>query len=274
MRTTLQQTRQSHEEVWQRALTASWPACLCIAVAALTASPAGAQTLKAVKDRGALICGVSEGLYGFSARDDKGAWSGFDVDLCRALAAAIFNDASKVQFRRLDASDRFEALQSGSIDVLSRNSTWTMSRETELGLSFAGDHLTTTARASWCRSAEEGLRARARRRQGLRADRHHHRAQSRRLFPHQQDEVRGDRRPQPPTKRSRATMPGAATCSPPTSRSSHASGCGCQARRSRHPAGRHLQGAARPGGAAGRRAMVQHRASGCTSPCSMPRSSA
>ena len=93
--------------------------------------------LKAVKDRGALNCGVSEGLYGFSARDDKGNWSGFDVDLCRAIAAAIFNDAGKVNYTPLDASRRFEALQSGSIDVLSRNTTWTMSREIELGLSFA-----------------------------------------------------------------------------------------------------------------------------------------
>ena len=100
-------------------------------------SPVSAQTLKAVKDRGALNCGVSEGLYGFSARDDKGNWSGFDVDLCRALAAAIFNDASKVNYTPLASSHRFEALQSGSIDVLSRNTTWTMSREIELGLSFA-----------------------------------------------------------------------------------------------------------------------------------------
>ena len=104
----------------------------------LMTSPGVAQTLKAVKDRGALNCGVSEGLYGFSARDDKGNWSGFDVDLCRAIAAAIFNDASKVNYTPLAASRRFEGLQSGSIDVLSRNTTWTMSREIELGLSFAG----------------------------------------------------------------------------------------------------------------------------------------
>jgi general L-amino acid transport system substrate-binding protein len=108
------------------------------AAAALTASAASAQTLKAVKDRGALNCGVSEGLYGFSVRDDKGTWTGFDVDLCRAVAAAVFNDASKVRYTPLDASARFRSLQSGNIDVLSRNSTWTMSRETDLGLIFAG----------------------------------------------------------------------------------------------------------------------------------------
>jgi general L-amino acid transport system substrate-binding protein len=108
-------------------------------MAMTVAVPADAQqTLKAVKDRGTLNCGVSEGLYGFSSRDDKGAWSGFDVDFCRALAAAIFNDASKVNYVPLDASARFRALQQGNIDVLSRNSTWTMSREAELGLVFAG----------------------------------------------------------------------------------------------------------------------------------------
>jgi general L-amino acid transport system substrate-binding protein len=108
-------------------------------MAMTVAVPADAQqTLKAVKDRGTLNCGVSEGLYGFSSRDDKGAWSGFDVDFCRALAATIFNDASKVNYVPLDASARFRALQQGNIDVLSRNSTWTMSREAELGLVFAG----------------------------------------------------------------------------------------------------------------------------------------
>ena len=101
------------------------------------AGAASAQTLKGVKDRGALNCGVSEGLYGFSARDDKGNWSGFDVDLCRAIAAAIFNDATKVNYTPLATTNRFEALQAGRIDVLSRNTTWTMSREIELGLTFA-----------------------------------------------------------------------------------------------------------------------------------------
>jgi len=89
-----------------------------------------------VKERGNLVCGVSQGIIGFSA-PQGGDWSGFDVDFCRALAAAIFNDAAKVKFVPLNAGDRFRALQSGEIDVLSRNSTWTMSREGELGLVFA-----------------------------------------------------------------------------------------------------------------------------------------
>jgi len=97
-----------------------------------------AQTLKAVKERGALNCGVSQGLLGFSSMDDKNAWSGFDVDICRAVAAAIFGDPGKVTFLPLDAAARFTALQSDKIDLLSRNSTWTMSRESSLEIMFAG----------------------------------------------------------------------------------------------------------------------------------------
>src|SRR5436853_7296196 len=88
-----------------------------------------AQTLKKVKDRGSLICGVSQGLPGFSNPDDKGAWTGLDVDFCRAIAAAVFNDPAKVKFSPLSTKDRFEALKAGEIDVLSRNSTWTLSRD-------------------------------------------------------------------------------------------------------------------------------------------------
>lgn len=110
---------------------------VALIVAATSSFSATGQTLQAVKDRGQLICGVSEGLYGFSAMDDKGAWSGLDVDFCRALAAAIFNDPGKIKFVPLTALDRFEALKSGAIDVLSRNTTWTISREASFNLSFA-----------------------------------------------------------------------------------------------------------------------------------------
>jgi general L-amino acid transport system substrate-binding protein len=103
----------------------------------LLAQIAHAQTLNAVKARGHLVCGVSEGLYGFSAPDADNTWSGLDVDLCRAVAAAIFNDATKVEFVPLAAQDRFTPLKSGAIDILSRDTTWTMSREVALGLSFA-----------------------------------------------------------------------------------------------------------------------------------------
>ena len=106
--------------------------------AGLSAQAASAQTLKTVKDRGQLSCGVSQGLPGFSTPDDKGNWTGLDVDICRAIAAAIFNDATKIKFVPLSAKDRFTALQSGEIDVLSRNTTWTLSRDTSLGANFTG----------------------------------------------------------------------------------------------------------------------------------------
>jgi general L-amino acid transport system substrate-binding protein len=114
------------------------------AAAVLSAQAASAQTppprttLEAVKARGQLSCGVSQGLPGFSTPDDKGNWTGLDVDICRAIAAAIFNDASKIKFVPLSAKDRFTALQSGEIDVLSRNTTWTLSRDTSLGANFTG----------------------------------------------------------------------------------------------------------------------------------------
>src|SRR6476659_10263631 len=93
---------------------------LTLALAAgLSASAAEAQTLKTVKDRGVLSCGVSQGLPGFSNPDDKGNWTGFDVDFCRALAAAVLNDPVKVKFMPLSAKDRFEPLKTGEIDVLS-----------------------------------------------------------------------------------------------------------------------------------------------------------
>jgi general L-amino acid transport system substrate-binding protein len=105
-------------------------------VLGLSVAASSAQTLKKVQDRGSLACGVSQGLPGFSNPDDKGNWTGFDVDVCRAIAAAIFNDPAKVKYLPLSAKDRFIALQSGEIDVLARNSTWTSSRDSSLGITF------------------------------------------------------------------------------------------------------------------------------------------
>ena len=109
---------------------------LSLALSATMSDRAVSQTLKTVKERGTLICGVSPGVLGFSAPSQQG-WSGFDVDFCRAVAAAIFDDPGKVKYVPLSAADRFRALQAGEIDILSRNSTWTMSREASLGLIFA-----------------------------------------------------------------------------------------------------------------------------------------
>src|ERR1700676_4799291 len=104
--------------------------------AALSSQGASAQTLKTVMDRGMLSCGVSSGLPGFSNPDDKGNWTGLDVDVCRAVAAVIFDDPTKVKFVPLSAKDRFTALQSGEIDMLSRTTTWTLSRDTSLAPIF------------------------------------------------------------------------------------------------------------------------------------------
>ena len=109
-----------------------------LTAALLTASFASAGTLDTVKQRGSVACGVSTGLPGFSEQDGRGAWSGFDVDFCRALAAAIFNDPTKVTYAPLNAAERFDALKGGKIDVLSRNSSWTIEREANLGLLFTG----------------------------------------------------------------------------------------------------------------------------------------
>ncbi|NRG19071.1 amino acid ABC transporter substrate-binding protein [Rhizobiales bacterium] len=102
------------------------------------ASGANAAKLDDVKAKGFIQCGVSQGLPGFSNPDSAGNWSGLDVDYCRAMAAAIFDDPQAVKFTPLSAKERFTALQSGEVDVLSRNTTWTMSRDTQLGLNFAG----------------------------------------------------------------------------------------------------------------------------------------
>ncbi|HEY0223072.1 MAG TPA: amino acid ABC transporter substrate-binding protein [Pseudolabrys sp.] len=102
------------------------------------AQSAAAQTLKAVKDRGVLNCGSNGTLAGFGLPDAQGKWTGLDVDFCRAVAAAIFNDVSKVKFVPLSAKDRFTALQSGEVDLLARNTTWTSSRDSQLGLNFTG----------------------------------------------------------------------------------------------------------------------------------------
>lgn len=103
---------------------------------AAAAPVAGGERLQAVLDRGNVICGVHGTFQGFGFVESDGSWTGFDVDFCRAWAAALFNDANAVEFRGLSAQERFTALQSGEVDVLSRNSTWTYTRDAELGLTF------------------------------------------------------------------------------------------------------------------------------------------
>src|SRR6202000_2408500 len=107
-----------------------------VAASAITYERYDTKTLKRPIRRGEVLCGVNTGLPGFSIPDDKGNWSGFDVDFCRAVAAAIFDDPSKTKFVPLDANERFKELQNRKVDILSRNSTWSMSRETSYDLYF------------------------------------------------------------------------------------------------------------------------------------------
>jgi general L-amino acid transport system substrate-binding protein len=110
-----------------------------LVAASVAATGASAQaTLASVKQKGTLTCGSNTGLAGFGVPDAQGNWTGFDVDFCRAISAAIFNDPTKIRFVPLAAKDRFTALQSGEVDVLARNTTWTMSRDAQLGLEFVG----------------------------------------------------------------------------------------------------------------------------------------
>ena len=108
------------------------------AALALSVSAASAATLDDVKAKGEVSCGVHTGLAGFAAPDDQGNWKGFDSDFCRAVSAAIFGDPDKVRFVPTNATERFTALQSGEIDLLARNTTWTLSRDTSLGFNFTG----------------------------------------------------------------------------------------------------------------------------------------
>jgi general L-amino acid transport system substrate-binding protein len=115
-------------------------ACVALAGAVLCAGgPAWAgQTLNAVKQRGSVKCGVTNGLAGFSAPDSKGNWTGLDVDTCRAVAAAVLGNADKVEFVPLNAQQRFAALQAGEVDILARDTTWTLTRDASQGLHFTG----------------------------------------------------------------------------------------------------------------------------------------
>src|SRR5690554_3426186 len=112
-------------------------AALALALVATGTAHAG-PTLDAIKARGSLRCAVNVGLQGFAAPDSQGRWSGIDADFCRALAAAILGDPDKVEFRPTNTQNRFTTLQTGEADILSHNTTWSASRDSALGLIFAG----------------------------------------------------------------------------------------------------------------------------------------
>jgi len=120
-------------------LTAVIGGAALLATPALAQAPASnATTLDTIRARGTLICGVNTGLAGFAQPDSQGVWRGFDVDYCRAVALALWNDATKVRYVPTTSQNRFTALQSGEVDMLARNTTWTLSRDTSMGFDFTG----------------------------------------------------------------------------------------------------------------------------------------
>ncbi len=167
----------------------SW--VLGAAASAVAATAAAAGTLDDVKTKGFVQCGVTTGLIGFAVPDSNNNWTGMDVDFCRAVAAAIFNDPQKVKFSPLSAKERFTALQSGEVDVLSRNTTWTMSRDTSLGLKFAGVMYYDGQGFMVRKSHGHRQRLETRWRHRLHPDRHDDGAEPRRLLQGQQHEVSG-----------------------------------------------------------------------------------
>ena len=116
----------------------AFTASAMLMLASLAVPAHAGKTLDAIKARGQLVCGVSSGVAGFSQADSNGKWSGLDVDVCRAIAASVLGDANKVKWVPLVSQQRFAALQSGEVDILSRNTSWTLSRDASLGLAFTG----------------------------------------------------------------------------------------------------------------------------------------
>ena len=136
-----------------RVRTISWIGGLVLLLLVGASADAG-TTAEANLKKGFIQCGVNTGLAGFSQPDSNGEWRGIDVDLCRAVASALFGDARKTRFTPLTAQQRFTALQSGEVDILSRNTTWTLTRDTNLGLTLSA-LISTTARDSWSRKSEK-----------------------------------------------------------------------------------------------------------------------
>ena len=164
---------------------------IAVAAGAITYERYDTKTLKRTIRRGDVLCGVNKGLPGFSIPDDKGDWTGFDVDFCRAVAAAIFDDPKKAKFVPLDANERFKELQSRKVDILSRNTTWSMSRESNYALYFPAVAYYDGQGFMLPRSRNIEFRARPQQQQGLRAGGDDDGAQRRRPFPRQQHEIHG-----------------------------------------------------------------------------------
>ena len=156
----------------------------------VVAATSHAGTLDDVRAADTLRCGINPGLPGFSFTDDTGRWMGFEAAYCRALAAAVLGDADKITFVNLTGKTRFPALASGEVDILARNTTWTFSRDVNLGFTFIGIYYYDGQGFLGRKAARCEQRHRARRRLDLHPDRHHHRAQPRGLLPRPRHHLR------------------------------------------------------------------------------------
>ena len=191
-----------------------------VAVCAIVYEFYDTRTLKRTVRRGEVLCGVNKGLPGFSIPDDKGNWTGFDVDFCRAVAAAIFDDPNKAKFVPLDANERFKELQSRKVDILSRNSTWNMSREQNYDLYFPAVAYYDGQGFMLPRSRNIDSALDLNGSKVCVQDGDDDRAQPRRLLQSQQHEVRGGEVSSARRRASRPMRTASATPSPPTSPSS------------------------------------------------------
>ena len=220
-------------------------AALTLAGAALATSAHAGKTLDAVKARGQVVCGVNTSGPGFSSADSQGKWSGLDVDFCRAVAAAVLKDADKVKYVPLNSQQRFSSLQAGEIDVLSRNSTWTLTRDASLGVVFTGINYFDGQGFMVPKKLKIDNAKQAQRRDRVRAGRHHQREERRRLLRRARHEVqvgrlrhrRGDHE-----RLLRRPLPGLHHRHERPRRRAHQ---GAEARRLRDPAAGDLEGAAR-----------------------------
>jgi len=138
-----------HSSITLPCISPSWQVALGVLLWGAAGMANAGKTLDGVRQRGHVQCGVSTGVAGFSAPDARGRWAGLDVDVCRAVAAAVLGDPDKVNFVPLNAQQRFAALQSGQIDILSRNTSWTLTRDASLGFHFTAITYI-EARPSWC----------------------------------------------------------------------------------------------------------------------------
>ena len=225
-----------------------------LAAAGFAAGAAGAATLDDVKAKGFLQCGVSTGVPGFAYTDDAGEWQGFDVGVCRAVAAAVFGDPSAVKFTPTTGKTRFTALASGEVDMLARNTTWTFSRDVDLKFDLRRRELLRRSGLHGPERSGRELGQGPRRRHRLHPDRHHHRAEPGGFLPRRTTSATSRCRLKPTRKPRQQYLAGACDVYTTDASGLAATRATFEDPRCDHvdPAGDHLERAARPAGASWR----------------------